>query len=393
MWRLFYSIICFIFFLPVALSQSHDFIINDFHENIRDLTAATSDLLDLRRMKPALIRFAVRDTSFSFKANNGIMHIEKCVGEILLYVPDGTKFITVKHPNLGMIRDFELPLPIRSKTTYDAEIVILNEKTEIGKTPASFSGGYNNNTKMLPAKTSNSRDTGNRRANNQVTKTDKVYDVVETMPQFPGGPNAMFEYLSKNIKYPVVAEENGVQGRVIVAFVVERDGSITDVKVVKSVDPSLDKEAQRVVKGMPHWIPGTQDGSPVRVKYTVPVTFRLEDYNKEMQTSSVQNRQNYTAWFVFGTRNELIKQNILTNDGFFSRTRLLEGYSNRDYFTKIDIRIDKEIKLYSKFARILTSHPANAYTLKPDANKQYVLRITDPNLFWSTSEYLVILVE
>ena len=80
----------------------------------------------------------------------------------------------------------------------------------------------------------------------------KVFDVVEEMPQFPGGPNALFEYLSKNIKYPVVAEENGVQGRVIVTFVVERDGSITDVKVVKSVDPSLDKEAQRVVKSMPH---------------------------------------------------------------------------------------------------------------------------------------------
>ena len=104
----------------------------------------------------------------------------------------------------------------------------------------------------------------------------KVFDVVEEMPQFPGGPSALFEYLSKNIKYPVVAEENGVQGRVIVTFVVERDGSITDVKVVKSVDPSLDKEATRVVKSMPHWIPGKQNGSAVRVKYTVPVTFRLQ---------------------------------------------------------------------------------------------------------------------
>ena len=91
----------------------------------------------------------------------------------------------------------------------------------------------------------------------------KVFDVVEEMPQFPGGNSALFEYLSKNIKYPVVA-------------VVERDGSITDVKVVKSVDPSLDKEAQRVVKSMPHWIPGKQNGSAVRVKYTVPVTFRLQ---------------------------------------------------------------------------------------------------------------------
>ena len=104
----------------------------------------------------------------------------------------------------------------------------------------------------------------------------KVFDVVEQMPQFPGGQGALFEYLSKQIKYPVIAEENGVQGRVIVTFVVARDGSITDVKVVKSVDPSLDKEAQRVVKGMPRWIPGKQNGSAVRVKYTVPVTFRLQ---------------------------------------------------------------------------------------------------------------------
>jgi protein TonB len=104
----------------------------------------------------------------------------------------------------------------------------------------------------------------------------KVFDVVEQMPSFPGGPSALMQYLSSNIKYPVVAEENGVQGRVVCTFVVERDGSITDVRVVKSVDPSLDKEAVRVVKGMPKWIPGKQNGSAVRVKYTVPVTFRLQ---------------------------------------------------------------------------------------------------------------------
>ena len=104
----------------------------------------------------------------------------------------------------------------------------------------------------------------------------KVFDVVEQMPSFPGGPSALMQYLSSNIKYPVVAEENGVQGRVVCTFVVEKDGSITDVRVVKSVDPSLDKEAVRVVKSMPKWIPGKQNGSAVRVKYTVPVTFRLQ---------------------------------------------------------------------------------------------------------------------
>ena len=104
----------------------------------------------------------------------------------------------------------------------------------------------------------------------------KIFEVVEQMPSFPGGQAALFEFLSKNIRYPVVAEENGIQGRVIVTFVVERDGSITDVRVVKSVDPSLDKEAVRVTKSMPHWNPDMQNGGPVRVKFTLPVTFRLQ---------------------------------------------------------------------------------------------------------------------
>ena len=106
--------------------------------------------------------------------------------------------------------------------------------------------------------------------------SNKVFDIVEEMPHFPGGPAALQAFLSSNTKYPVVAQENGVQGRVIVSFVVERDGSITDVKVVRSVDPSLDREATRVVRSMPRWSPGKQNGSAVRVKYTVPVVFRLQ---------------------------------------------------------------------------------------------------------------------
>ena len=104
----------------------------------------------------------------------------------------------------------------------------------------------------------------------------KIFDVVEEMPSFPGGNGALMSYLNGNTKYPVVAQENGVQGKVIISFVVERDGSISDVKVARSVDPSLDREAQRVVKSMPRWTPGKQNGQTVRVKYTVPVVFRLQ---------------------------------------------------------------------------------------------------------------------
>lgn len=108
-----------------------------------------------------------------------------------------------------------------------------------------------------------------------IRQEDKIYDVVEQMPQFPGGPSAMMQWISNNINYPIVAKENNVQGRVTCTFVVERDGSITNVRVINSVDPSLDKEAVRLLNAMPNWSPDKQNGSPVRVKYTVPVTFRL----------------------------------------------------------------------------------------------------------------------
>ncbi len=103
-----------------------------------------------------------------------------------------------------------------------------------------------------------------------------VFQVVERMPGFPGGDAALFKFLNDNVKYPVIAQENGIQGRVICQFVVNRDGSIVDVEVVRSVDPSLDKEAIRVIKSMPNWMPGQQRGKPVRVKYTLPVNFRLQ---------------------------------------------------------------------------------------------------------------------
>lgn len=109
--------------------------------------------------------------------------------------------------------------------------------------------------------------------------------------------------------------------------------------------------------------------------------------SQKTETISAQDKQLNTAWFVFGTKKELKEQNII--DG----SRVLESNFNKSYFTKIDIRVEKEIKLYSKSAKILTMHPSSSYTLDRDANKQYTLRITNPQIFWSTSKYLVILVK
>ena len=109
----------------------------------------------------------------------------------------------------------------------------------------------------------------------QPVNSTRVYDVVEQMPSFPGGISGLMTYLNQNTRYPAVAQENGVQGRVVVSFVVGKDGHISDVTVLRSVDPSLDKEAIRVVRNMPRWTPGKQGGEPVRVRYNVPVSFRL----------------------------------------------------------------------------------------------------------------------
>ncbi len=105
---------------------------------------------------------------------------------------------------------------------------------------------------------------------------EKIWDVIEQMPSFPGGDGELMATLSKNIKYPVIAQENGIEGKVILGFVVTKTGAISDVTVLRSLDSSCDKEAIRVVKLLPKWIPGKQNGENVNVRYTLPVVFRLQ---------------------------------------------------------------------------------------------------------------------
>lgn len=113
----------------------------------------------------------------------------------------------------------------------------------------------------------------------EVTEPDEngIFQVVETQPEFPGGIAELMKYLQKNMRYPKVCKEQGLQGRVIVQFVVNTDSTISDVNVIKPVNPHFDKEALRVVKAMPKWKPGMQRGEPVRVRFTLPVTFRLPE--------------------------------------------------------------------------------------------------------------------
>lgn len=118
--------------------------------------------------------------------------------------------------------------------------------------------------------------TVNAQSVNQEEAANKVYDVVELMPSFPGGQTGLMQYLADNIKYPQDAEEQKKGGRVLVQFIIGKEGNIYDVEIVKSVFPSLDEEAMRVIREMPRWIPGKQEGKAVNVKYIMPITFRLE---------------------------------------------------------------------------------------------------------------------
>ncbi len=110
----------------------------------------------------------------------------------------------------------------------------------------------------------------------EVEEEAEIFVIVEEMPEFPGGDVALRTYLAKNVKYPIVAQENGIQGKVYVTFVVDRDGSVSNARVARGVDDSLDKEALRVVNSLPKWKPGKQGGKTVRVSYTVPISFVLQ---------------------------------------------------------------------------------------------------------------------
>jgi TonB family protein len=125
----------------------------------------------------------------------------------------------------------------------------------------------------------------------QKGKGGKIFEVVEEMPSFPGGPGALISYLGTNVKYPKECHEKGIQGRVIVQFVVEADGSVTDARIVRSVDPLLDAEALRVVSGMPKWTPGKQNGEVVRMRYNLPLMFKLDGVNGKTEPKTEGNNE------------------------------------------------------------------------------------------------------
>ena len=247
------EIILILFLCPSLRAQ--ELTVKNFCEASHDLAARTQSRKDINRNYCALVKVQLVDRGAEF-GGNVVGDVSFYRNEYWVYMAQGSKRVKV------FTQDY-LPLEVNF-----SEYGIDHLEGQVTYILTLLRGDFQREPSEI-------RRQNPVNLNRQSSDNSKVFDVVEEMPQFPGGPSALFEYLAQNINYPVVAEENGVQGRVILTFVVERDGTITDVTVVKSVDPSLDKEAQRVVKSMPRWIPGKMNGSPVRVKYTVPVTFIL----------------------------------------------------------------------------------------------------------------------
>ena len=163
----------------------------------------------------------------------------------------------------------QTPPPPPPKTTVTDILTIVDDKKEVADKDITSTEDTPDNPQTEPYKPPVVVD-------NEEEESNTIFVIVEEMPQYPGGDTELLKFISRSIKYPMVAQENGTQGRVICSFVINTDGHIVDAEILRGIDPALDKEALRVINTMPKWKPGKQRGKPVRVRYTIPIIFRLQ---------------------------------------------------------------------------------------------------------------------
>jgi len=180
-----------------------------------------------------------------------------------------------------------------------------NESTESSATinsPAPASSKESAIVEKKEVRTPEESAVQNSKPTQEVANNDKVYTVIEKMPLFPGGNNKLMNYIAKNLKYPVEAQKKGIQGKVIVQFIVTKSGKVENAKVIRGIDPALEKEALRVVNSMPDWIPGTQNGEKVSVYYTLPIVFKLDDSkeDKKVDKTMIENARKNLVVIVDG---------------------------------------------------------------------------------------------
>jgi len=241
-------------------------------------------------------------------------------------------------------------------------------------------------------------NTSNRITNNASNNraVEKVHNPDEEMPHFPDGDRGLMNFISRNLKYPTISAENGIQGRVVLSFIVEADGSITNLKVIRSLDSYCDKEAMRIISKMPNWIAGKQNGKNVPIEYTLPVIFRLQGVdtpfiaNDDIKTTTTKNVSKPISdigYYIFGTTKELQEAGIIINGNI---SPSLNKAVTEGLFIKVDIRKKTEIPLYSKNVKVLSKHQSGSYSLEKDNTGMRVVKISNPDSFWGSSQFLVI---
>ena len=244
--------------LTPAVGSTVRFITNVIEEDPNsDIVTETAEVKEVKVTKEMLAKGGVLVVSFGVSDEVVKIKVHVTAKE------DGSPIVgavaQIAGTKKGSVSDFDGNLTLEANVGSRVEVSYI---------------GYD--TKSLIVKKDNSQEYEIALEKESADKSQKVFDVVDEMPQFPGGSNAMFEYLAKNVKYPAEAEKAGIVGRVIATFVVDKDGSISNAKVVRSVHPALDAEALRLIKGMPKWTPGKENGEAVSVRFTVPISFHLQ---------------------------------------------------------------------------------------------------------------------
>lgn len=225
-------------------------------------------------------------SAVSISNYNKAREIERIANEEKIRLIDVNLKAPEEIPEENIVKKFEAPPPVELKTTiqFTAPVIKKDEDVPAEQMMKSQDELISTNTTISIADVvGRDDDLGvdiadleqHQKIVQEEVKVEKVFDIVEQPPSFPGGDAAMYEWLSKNIVYPVIAQENDISGKVILQFVVCKDGSIENISIARKVHESLDREAVRVVSSMPKWLPGKQGGNPIKVKYTLPVMFEL----------------------------------------------------------------------------------------------------------------------
>ena len=297
------AMIMFQWYNPAAWLMKRE--LQDIHEYEAD-AAVLSEGIDAKQYQMLLIRKSVGERAFLLANNLNHNSLKKRIK--MMKTTKTNKWQCLKAIVMVPVAASAVvafACPAVERTTMDIERETESAIESLSVINVTDANAQSKKT-VEPQANQNTSDKGRQKSDPQDKQKDnaKVYDVVEKMPSFPGGMPALFEYLCNNVHYPKVAEEKKVEGRVIVTFVVGKDGSISNAELVRSVSEELDAEAIRVVSSMPKWQPGTQNGKPVNVKFTVPVTFKLkgdvstQNVNKKEQ--SVDNNVTKVVYIVDG---------------------------------------------------------------------------------------------